>query len=370
MPPQAVLVLVFDDLHWAGDGSLDAIVHLAGAGHDLPLLTICATRPKLLERRIGLAQARPMNGCLLLQPLAPDDREALAASLLQHLRPHVDGPALRQLLIERTDGNPCCMEALLQMLVDQGVLVTSTMHWQLAAGSLSNLQVPPTLVGVLQARLDALLAPQRRALQQASVVGAVFWDDALAALDDHAPTELRALCQRALALPREHSAFADAREFAFRHHLLHEVTYGTVLKRDKRDQHHRAALWLQARSSGRWRRRQRWTGMPTARRWRMPIVRWRWTPAVTRSNVLRCCGYAPTCGRAAVMWVNMLQPSPRSRGRPRPRTMTCCGSSQPTAASTACAWMASMKRRIDWACDTSLQQSHGPRPRPPSSTTC
>ncbi len=253
--PPAVLVVMLDDLHWADDGSLDAIEHLASAGpglaNSLPLLLLCAARPELLERRPGWGQAWPSHQRLVLQPLASDDRQALARSLLQPLAQHPDAPALHRLLIERTDGNPFYMEALLQMLVDQGVLVTSTTPWQLAADGLQHLQVPTTLVGVLQARLDALLAPQRRALQQASVVGAVFWDDALAALDARAPSELLSLCQRALALPHAQSSFGDTQEFAFRHHLLHEVTYGTVLKRDKREQHHRAALWLEARSTGR-----------------------------------------------------------------------------------------------------------------------
>ena len=245
------VVLMLDDLHWADDGSLDAVEHLASAGRDLPLLLLCAARPELWERRPAWGQAWPAHQRVVLQPLASDDRQVLAGSLLQPLGRHPDSPALQQLLIERTEGNPFYMEALLQMLVDQGVLVTATTPWQLAAEGLRQVQVPPTLVGVLQARLDALLAPQRRALQQASVVGAVFWDDALAALDARAPTELLALCQRALALPHAQSAFGDTREFAFRHHLLHEVTYGTVLKRDKREQHHRAALWLEARSIGR-----------------------------------------------------------------------------------------------------------------------
>jgi len=251
LQPPAVLVLVLDDLHWADDGSLDAVSHLAGAGQGLPLMLLCGTRPELLERRPGWGESWPAHRRLLLQPLDADDRQALARSLLQHLGQHPDAARLQQLLTERTDGNPFYMEALLQMLVDQGVLVSTTTPWQLAAEGLQRLQVPTTLVGVLQARLDALLAPQRRALQRASVVGAVFWDDALASLDTQAPSELRALCQRALVLPREHSVFGDAEEFSFRHHLLHEVTYGTVLKRDRREQHHRAALWLEARSAGR-----------------------------------------------------------------------------------------------------------------------
>ncbi len=251
LAPSGTLVLVLDDLHWADDGSLDAVEHLANAATELPLLLLCAARPELLERRPNWGERWPAHHRLVLQPLGTDDREALALSLLRPLGPHPQAPLLHRLLIERTDGNPFYMEALLQMLVDQGVLVTAATPWQLAAGGLNERQVPTTLVGVLQARLDALLAPQRQALQQASVVGAVFWDDALASLDGAAPSSLVALCQRALVLPQVQSAFSDAEEFAFRHHLLHEVTYGTVLKRDKREQHHRAALWLEARSAGR-----------------------------------------------------------------------------------------------------------------------
>ena len=246
-----VLVLLLDDLHWADDGSLDAVDYLVHAGRDLPLLLLCAARPELLERRPDWGQAWPVHRHLALQPLGGDDRQALAQSLLQPLGQSADATLLHDLLIERTDGNPFYMEALVQMLVDQGVLNTSSTPWQLEGKGLQQLQVPATLVGVLQARLDALKLPQRRALQQASVVGAVFWDDALAALDVRAPAALEGLCQRALALPHEISAFDDANEFSFKHHLLHEVTYGTVLKRDKREHHHRAALWLEAHSAGR-----------------------------------------------------------------------------------------------------------------------
>lgn len=251
LQPPDVLLLALDDLHWADDGSLDAVEHLARAGRDLPLLLLCVARPELLERRPDWGQAWPAHRQLVLQPLGADDRQSLAQSLLQPLGQSEDAATLHHLLIERTDGNPFYMEALVQMLVDQQVLNTSSTPWQLESQGLQQLQLPTTLVGVLQARLDALKTPQRRALQQASVVGVVFWDDALAALDARAPEALVSLCRRALALPRESSAFDDAREFAFKHHLLHEVTYGTVLKRDKRQLHHRAALWLEAHSAGR-----------------------------------------------------------------------------------------------------------------------
>ncbi|WP_349741337.1 ATP-binding protein [Roseateles cavernae] len=253
LPPPAVLVLMLDDLHWADEGSLDAIEQLCAVGGELPLLLLCAARPELLERRPDWAETWPACTRLALAPLDLTDRQTLARSLLRQLGEPAGAAAqqLQTLLIERTDGNPFHMEALLQMLVDQGELDISATPWRLAAGGLQRLQVPTTLVGVLQARLDALLMPQRRALQQASVIGAVFWDEALAALDGHAPAALGALSQRGLVLPQDGGAFADAMEFAFRHHLLHDVTYGTVLKHDRREQHRCAALWLEARSAGR-----------------------------------------------------------------------------------------------------------------------
>jgi tetratricopeptide (TPR) repeat protein len=133
------------------------------------------------------------------------------------------------------------------MLVDDGVIDTRVRPWRLDAARLDTLRVPPTLVGVLQARLDALPAHELRALQWASVVGSVFWDAALAAIDSRAPDTLPQLAQRALVQARAGSAFADTDERAFAHALLHEVTYGTVLKAERRDAHAAVAHWLAQR---------------------------------------------------------------------------------------------------------------------------
>jgi predicted ATPase/class 3 adenylate cyclase len=243
------LVLVLDDLQWADDASLDALDHLVATAPDLPLLLLCAARPELLQRRPQWAAAWPRHALVTLQPLADDASSALASALLVRFAAAV--PVLQARLSAQAAGNPFYMEALLQMLVDTGVIDTRGDHWQVQDDRLQHLAVPPTLVGVLQATLDALDTAQRRSLQQASVVGAQFWDDALATIDPQAPDHLPALSQRELALPQVHSAFEGTREYGFRHHLLHQVTYGTVLKPDKRAAHGQAAHWLQGRSAGR-----------------------------------------------------------------------------------------------------------------------
>ena len=246
---QQPLVLVLDDLQWADDESLNAIDHLVAVGAALPIVLLCGARPELLQRRSDWGAAWPTHQTLTLAPLAAEARDALAQALLQRMAE--PSPQLQALLSSQSTGNPYYMEALLQMLVDRGVIQTADDRWHLQEDRLQNLQVPPTLVGVLQATLDALAAGERQSLQQASIVGAQFWDEALAAINPQAPAHLPALARRELALSQLQSAFDQAQEYVFRHHLLHQVTYGTVLKPDKREGHHRAALWLQARSAGR-----------------------------------------------------------------------------------------------------------------------
>ena len=243
------LVLVLDDLQWADDESLNALEHLVATAPELPVLMVCAARPELLQRRPQWGAPWPGHELIQLSPLASQGSDALATALLTRFA--VPVPALQTLLSEQAAGNPYYMESLLQMLVDTGVIQAVGEHWQVQEERLQSLKIPATLVGVLQATLDALDGQARRSLQQASVVGAQFWYEALAAIDPQAPEQLPGLGRRELALPQAESAFEGTREFSFRHHLLHQVTYGTVLRPDKREAHGHAARWLQGRSQGR-----------------------------------------------------------------------------------------------------------------------
>ncbi len=112
--------------------------------------------------------------------------------------------------------------------------------------------VPSTLKGVLQSRLDALSLDERNLLQRASIVGRVFWDLAVAALDEGRGSDERSsargawrTCDAARSLlQREVSQFASAREFLFKHALLRDVAYDGVLRAHRERYHRRAADWL------------------------------------------------------------------------------------------------------------------------------
>ena len=210
------------------------------------MLLVMAARPELLERRPAWGEGRDA-ACdrRQLAALGPGQRQALTRAVLQRL-PEAS-PALRALIEKQAEGNPFYAEELVKMLIDDGVILVEGEQWRVLDERLSIARIPGTLTGVLQARLDALSAAERRAVQLASVVGPVFWDDALHTLDPNAPAMLGSLEQKAMVQARAESAFAGTREAAFQHHLLHQVTYDTVLKSDRREAHARTAAWLAAR---------------------------------------------------------------------------------------------------------------------------
>ena len=241
----AVMVMLLEDLQWADDGSLDFVAELLQSGAALPLLLVATARPELLERRPHWGHGNAAHLTLQLSSLDTAQCEQLANALLHRA---ADGAEpLRTLLIERADGNPFYMEELVRMFIDDGVIAVVGESWRVEPDKLRQARVPTTLVGVLQARLDALPAPDRLALQQASIVGHVFWDDALAALNPQAPTAIPALRGRSLIQRRDSSAFEGTLEEAFHHHLLQQVTYDTVLKPARRAGHAAAAQWLAER---------------------------------------------------------------------------------------------------------------------------
>jgi len=172
-------------------------------------------------------------------------------------------PGLSDLVIETADGNPFYIEEMIKMLIDQKVIIPGPEVWEIQIDRLRAAPVPVTLAGVLQARLDCLSPPERAILQRASVIGRVFWDGALESMGpaqgpsfagdpqgdgmlskgeiDRTLTDLRA---KELISPREASAFAGSTEYVFKHELLRNAAYESLLKRSRRGHHGQVADWL------------------------------------------------------------------------------------------------------------------------------
>jgi ABC-type oligopeptide transport system substrate-binding subunit len=251
MVGQFPVLILLEDLHWADDSSLDALNHLALALREQPLMIVGTARLELFERRPRWGEGQSFHSRLALEPLSKWDSRELVAEILQKV---TEVPqALRDLIVAGAEGNPFFIEELVKMLVDDGVIVKGEEEWRVFPSLLAGVRVPPTLNGVLQARVDRLPPEERTVLQQASVVGRLFWDRAVArisastgeGIDEVAVTDhLSELRRREMIFQRETSAFADAQEYIFKHSLLRDATYESVLKRVRRSYHGLVADWL------------------------------------------------------------------------------------------------------------------------------
>jgi class 3 adenylate cyclase/tetratricopeptide (TPR) repeat protein len=257
--PVGGVILVLEDIHWSDDGSLGLLEHLAEACAGAPVMILSFTRPTLFERRPEWGRRFQGHARLTLEPLSPDHSSALLESILRKA-PHIPA-SLQDTVLAGSEGNPFYIEEIIKMLIDQRVIVAGAEQWEIQAESLAPTKVPPSLTAVLQARLDGLTPLERTVCQRASVVGRVFWDTALermgasATADKHATRDrplskrelldaLTGLRAKELIFRRETSAFAGAEEYTFKHDLLRNVSYESLLKKQRRPHHADVARWL------------------------------------------------------------------------------------------------------------------------------
>jgi tetratricopeptide (TPR) repeat protein len=222
------------------------------------LLVICLARPPVFQRRPNWGEGQAFHTRLELHPLSRWDSRRLVAEILQRAQ---EVPlALRDQVVSGAEGNPFHIEELIKMLIEDGVIIIAEDYWRVMSTHPTAVHVPPTLTGVLQARLDRLPLQERAVLQQAAVVGRIFWDRAVVRIsqsaDDHLPegeilSSLSALRAREMVFRRETSAFAGTQEYIFKHTILREVTYESILRRVRRGYHGLVAEWLITQSGER-----------------------------------------------------------------------------------------------------------------------
>lgn len=241
------VVIFLEDIHWADDGSLDLILNLTEILSASRLLVIGATRPTLFERRAHWAEGHPAYSSLHLGPLSRRFTRVLIEEILQRATSVPE--AVLETIVEDAEGIPFYVEELIKMLLDEGVIIRAADHWQIDTSRLGSLKVPPTLTGILQARLDSLPEEVRATIQRASVVGRLFWDAPVAHLTGTEPEAIHPILDsirdREIVLRHEQSCFEGTVEYTFRHHLLREVAYETVLLKLRRLYHAQVANWLE-----------------------------------------------------------------------------------------------------------------------------
>jgi len=246
-------VILFEDIQWADHSSLDLLDYVVTELTGTRLLVICLARPSLFERRPNWGEGVDIHTQINLKPLSRRASRALVGEILRKVE---DIPIeLRNLLVEEAEGSPFYIEELIKMLIEDGVIVQEGEKWRVELERLADARVPPTLAGILHARLDSLPGEEKAILQKASVVGRLFWEAVVAELasDEIKATQVNTLLEelrtRELIFRREHSDFELTNEYIFRNNILRDITYETVLLKQRRAYHSQVAQWLE-RSSG------------------------------------------------------------------------------------------------------------------------
>ena len=225
---QRPFVVVVEDIHWADESLLDFLDELVDWVTDVPLLVVATARPELLERRPNWGGGKLNATTLALSPLSDEQTATLIGHLLA--RPLLAADA-QQTLLERAGGNPLYAEQFVELYTEQG--------------STAELALPETLQGIIAARLDGLPASEKSLLQDAAVVGKVFWASAIAHDPASATSSLHSLERKGFVRRQRRSSLDGESEFAFAHALVRDVSYGQIPRAERAQRHRAVAEWIE-----------------------------------------------------------------------------------------------------------------------------
>jgi tetratricopeptide (TPR) repeat protein len=232
---QAPTVFCMEDVHWGDKASIKLLKDII-YNFEHPALVICTTRPHASLFTIHEQQViASIFTELRLDELTPMQTEDMMASMLDTTALPDD---LRRLIRTRAEGNPFYLEEILNALVDSNVLTFEDGRWRMRR-SFKETDIPSTIHGIIASRMDQLSPADKRILQEAAVIGRAFLYDLLKRISVHADAVdagLYKLERAGLIQPR---ALHPEVEFMFKHALIQEVSYGSLLRRERQRVHER-----------------------------------------------------------------------------------------------------------------------------------
>ncbi len=221
------LALVLEDVQWV-DGQSLKLVEVALRELRQPLLVLALGRPEVRDTYPQL-----WAGCVQELRLSGLGRRAAERLARQILGPTVPAAVVTQ-VVNQADGNALYLEELIRAV---------------SLGKQDTL--PETILAMLQARLQGIDSGARRILRSASVFGEIFWYGGVQALqtvplsDPELDRHLQTLMDAELIIAHRESRRPGEREYAFRHVLIRDATYGLLTSEDRVNGHLLAARYLE-----------------------------------------------------------------------------------------------------------------------------
>jgi class 3 adenylate cyclase/tetratricopeptide (TPR) repeat protein len=239
------VVALVEDIHWGDDVVLELVESLsARTGGALVLL--CTARPQLRELRPSWGAGVRDATVIDLSPLSDSEGRSVIEGLLGGRPPD----AVVDQITARADGNPFFMGELLRMMVQDGTLERVGTEWTRTRPLPSSL--PDTVQRVIASRIDLLEPAEKRVIQDAAVVGRVFWVGSVAPLGgSEVDVPLDGLIDKGFVQERDASAIAGERELIFHHALTRDVAYESIPHGRRREAHGLVIDWLEGATIGR-----------------------------------------------------------------------------------------------------------------------
>jgi class 3 adenylate cyclase/predicted ATPase len=233
------VLMVLEDAHWLDPTSRELFDQIVDRFQDLPALLVATFRPELSPPWTGF----PHVTLLTLNRLP----QAQVATLVDRITEGKVLPAeVLQQILARTEGVPLFIEELTKAVLEAGILCNAGDHYVLA-GRLPSLAIPTTLQDSLMARLDRL-APVKEVAQIGACIGREFDHELLAAVVSMPETELATALDRLVAAELVfRRGLAPAATYVFKHALVRDAAYESLLRRRRQELHARIATSIETR---------------------------------------------------------------------------------------------------------------------------
>lgn len=261
MRAETPLELLLEDLHVADAASVEYFVEvvwkaetndalngifvLATARPEWSLPETLTDNPQQTLQDLAASSPATRHSIVIrLSPLTDDAARELVGELLQKVTGVRE--EVVQMIVERSEGVPFFAEEMVNYFVDRSIIDKSVDPWRFVEGRLRESPLPTTLQHLLLTRLSALSDAERATLQRGAIFGRNFWTGGVQALGARASEELLPRLEpRGFVVAQPDSSFDGEQEWSFYHNLLRDVTYESVLKRERAHLHKKAAEWLE-----------------------------------------------------------------------------------------------------------------------------
>ena len=239
-------VVCLEDLHWADPSFLNFIRALL-PDFDGPVLFLCVYRPVITLFTSSQAATMAHLQAIRIRDLSLSESQVMLESLL--LTRNIPDE-LRHFVESRVEGNPFYLEEMINALIESDILVHEKERWRLSR-PITEADIAASIHGVIAGRLDRLDLDTKRILQEAAVIGRVFYYKVLDKITAGSGTIAARLggLER-LDLIKTRSLEPDL-EYMFKHAITQEVVYNGLLKKDRRMVHEKIGAVIEQLFSNR-----------------------------------------------------------------------------------------------------------------------